>query len=142
MVRLFGRSHRLSQRLRHQLARFLLVGALGFAVDMGTLALLLYGFGYVESGGGLIGSRVVAFLVTIAVTFLLHARFTFAAPVRRARPAAYVVIQVLGAALNLGTYTFLVLGPLARPLIAMAIGSAVATLGNFLLVRQFVYHWR
>jgi putative flippase GtrA len=54
----------------------------------------------------------------------------------------YVVIQLFGAALNIGTYAFLVLGPLSRPLIAMAIGSAVATLSNFLLVRQFVYRWR
>jgi putative flippase GtrA len=49
---------------------------------------------------------------------------------------------VLGALLNIGTYTFLVLGPLGRPLIAMAIGSAVATVSNFLLVRRFVYQWR
>ncbi|MFW6094749.1 MAG: GtrA family protein [Pseudomonadota bacterium] len=132
----------LSQRLRHQLARFLMVGAVGFSIDMSTLAFLLYGLGYVETGGGLIGSRVAAFLVTVALTFLMNARYTFGASVRRARVMRYVVIQVLGALINLGTYAFLVLGPLGRPLIAMAIGAGVATLSNFLLVRRFVYYWR
>ena len=135
-------TEQLSQRLRHQLARFLVVGAAGFAVDMAVLSCLLYGRGYVTESGGLIGSRVISFFAAIATTFLLNARYTFGASVRKAKLTRYIVIQVFGALLNIGTYTFLVLGPLARPLIAMAIGSAVATASNFLLVRQFVYHWR
>ncbi|MEQ8860000.1 MAG: GtrA family protein [Pseudomonadales bacterium] len=132
----------LSQRIRHQLARFLVVGAVGFVVDVATLALLVYGFGYGQHSGGLIGSRLVAFAAAISVTFLLNARYTFGASVRRARASRYVLIQVLGAVLNIGTYTALVLGPLPRPLLALAIGSAVATVSNFVLVRRFVYHWR
>jgi len=132
----------LSQRLRHQLARFLVVGAAGFAVDMSVLAFLLYGLGYAAEVGGLLGSRVISFLAAIAVTFLLNARYTFAASIRRAKLIRYLVIQGLGAAINLGTYTVLVLGPLNRPLIAMALGAALATVSNFLLVRRFVYFWR
>lgn len=132
----------LSQRIPHQLARFLLVGAAGFAVDIGLLALLLYGLGYGQQSAGLIGSRLVAFGGAILTTFVLNARFTFGAPIRGAKATRYVIIQLLGAALNIGTFTILVLGPLPRPLIALAIGSAVATISNFLLVRQFVYHWR
>lgn len=131
----------LSQRIRHQLARFLLVGAVGFAVDVGVLAFLLYGLGYAVAPGGLIGSRVASFCAAIAVTFMLNARFTFGASIRRSKLSRYVVIQSLGAGINIGTYTFLVLGPLERPLIAMAIGSAVATVSNFVLVRRFVYDW-
>lgn len=132
----------LSQRLRHQIARFLVVGAAGFAVDMSVLAFLLYGLGYAAEVGGLLGGRVIAFLAAISVTFLLNARYTFGASIRRSKLTRYVVIQALGAAINLGTYTVLVLGPLNRPLIAMAIGSALATVSNFLLVRRFVYFWR
>lgn len=130
-----------SQRLRHQLARFLLVGGVGFAMDVAVLALLLYGFGYAAAPLGLVGSRVASFLAAIAVTFPLNARFTFRASVLESRLTRYVVIQCFGAALNLGTYTLLVLGPLPRPLICLAIGSAVATVSNFLLVRRFVYPW-
>lgn len=131
-----------SQRWRHQLARFLGVGAVGFTVDMGVLAFLLYGLGYVEQVGGLLGSRVVSFFAAISATFLLNARYTFATSVRRSNLTRYIVIQGLGAAINIGTYTLLVLGPLGRPLLAMAIGSALATIGNFLLARRFVYYWR
>ena len=53
-----------------------------------------------------------------------------------------MLIQVLGAALNIGTFTVLVPGPLNRPLIALALGSAVATVSNFVLVRRYVYDWR
>ncbi len=109
---------------------------------MALLAFLLYGLGYGAQSGGLIGSRVVSFLAAITTTFLLNARFTFSASIKKAKVSRYVVIQLLGAGLNIGTYTVLVLGPLHRPLIAMAIGSGVATISNFLLVRQFVYHWR
>ena len=132
----------LSQRIRHQLARFLVVGAAGFAVDVGLLAALVYGFGYGQQSGGLIGSRLVAFAGAIVTTFLLNARYTFGASIRRARLTRYVLIQVLGAALNIGTFTVLVLGPLNRPLIALALGSAVATVSNFVLVRRYVYDWR
>lgn len=132
----------LSQRIRHQLARFLVVGAAGFVVDMAVLSFLLYGLGYAGHSGGLVGSRVASFLAAITATFLLNARFTFGASIRKAKLTRYIAIQSLGALLNLGTYTILVLGPLARPLIAMVIGSVLATISNFLLVRQFVYHWR
>jgi putative flippase GtrA len=132
----------LSQRLRHQLARFLVVGAAGFTVDMAALSFLLYGLGYAAESGGLVGSRVASFVAAVATTFLLNAHYTFGASVRKAKLIHYVLIQMLGAVLNIGTYTFLVLGPLGRPLIAMAIGSAVATVSNFLLVRRFVYEWR
>lgn len=132
----------LSQRIRHQLARFVVVGAAGFTVDVGILAALVYGFGYGQQSGGLIGSRLVAFAGAIITTFLLNARYTFGASIRRARLARYVLIQVLGAALNIGTFTVLVLGPLNRPLIALALGSAVATVSNFVLVRRYVYDWR
>jgi putative flippase GtrA len=119
-----------------------MVGCAGFTVDVGVLALLLYGVGYGTESAGLIGSRLVSFLAAIAVTFPLNARFTFRASIRRSRLIRYVVIQVCGAILNLGTYTVLVLGPLGRPLIALAIGSAVATVSNFVLVRRYVYRWR
>ena len=137
-----GAAHGLSQRLRHQLLRFLLVGAAGFAVDIGVLAFLIYWAGYGTEPGGLIGSRVVAFVAAITVTFIFNARYTFGASIRKSRLSRYVIIQLLGAVINVGTYSFLVLGPLERPLIALTIGSAVATVSNFLLVRQFVYRWR
>jgi putative flippase GtrA len=131
-----------SHRIVHQLARFLAVGGVGFAVDVGVLAFLLYGLDYAATSAGLVGSRIVSFLAAIAATFLLNARYTFGVTVRDSRLARYVTVQILGAALNLGVYTFLTLGPLGRPLIALTVGSAVATVSNFILARRFVYAWR
>lgn len=131
-----------SQRLDHQLARFLMVGGVGFFVDVGVLALLLYGFGFADETVGLIGSRLASFLAAVAATFPLNARFTFRASVQSSRLSRYVTIQGWGALLNLGVYSALVLGPLPRPLIALAVGSAVATVSNFLLARRYVYRWR
>ena len=131
------------QQIHRQLWRFLLVGGAGFCLDMAVLAGLLYGAGYNHSDRQLLLSRLAAFLAAVALTFVLNARYTFGARVRHANVTRYVLVQVLGAAINLGSYTALVLGPLpGAPLIAMVIGSAAATISNFLLSRRFVYPWR
>jgi putative flippase GtrA len=97
--------------------------------------------GFGETDTGLVGSRVASFLAAISVTFLLNAGYTFGSSVRGSSFTGYVLIQSLGAAINLGTYTVLVLyGPLNHaPLVALVIGSAAATTSNFFLVRKFVY---
>ena len=46
----------------------------------------------------------------------------------------------MGGLINLGCYTVLIFGPLSTwPIAALVMGSAVATVSNFLLVRKFVY---
>ena len=133
----------ISQQIHRQLWRFLLVGAAGFGLDMGVLAGLLYGAGYNQTETQLLVCRLLAFLAAIVLTFVLNARYTFGARVRHASVTSYLVVQVLGAAINLGVYSALVLGPLTgAPLVSMVIGSAAATVSNFLLSRRFVYRWR
>ena len=128
------------QQVLRQLWRFLLVGAVGFALDMAVLAFLLYGAGYNESETQLLLCRLGAFLAAIALTFVLNARYTFGARVRHANVTGYLLIQAVGAGINLGVYALLVLGPLTSlPLVSMIIGAAAATGSNFLLSRRFVY---
>jgi putative flippase GtrA len=129
-------------QIRRQIFRYLQVGLAGFVTDIAVMVLLIYGLDFGESDMGLIGSRGVSFLAAISVTFLLNAEYTFGASVRDANFGGYVFIQGLGAAINLGTYTLLVLyGPLNEaPLVALVIGSALATTSNFILVRKFVYN--
>lgn len=130
-----------TSRIRHQLFRYLQVGFAGFVADVTVLALLIYGFDFGSTDTGLVASRVVSFLTAISVTFLLNAGYTFGSSVRGSSFTVYLVIQCLGAAINLGTYTVLILyGALNdSPLLALVIGSAAATASNFLLVRKFVY---
>jgi putative flippase GtrA len=138
-----GDAQGLHQQVLRQLWRFLLVGAAGFALDMAVLAILLYGAGYNESEIQLLVCRLVAFLAAITLTFVLNARYTFGAQVRQANVTGYLVIQLVGAGINLGLYALLVLGPLTSlPLVSMIVGAAAATGSNFLLSRRFVYRWR
>ena len=129
-------------QLQRQLFRFLQVGLVGFTVDISVISILLFGLGLEATDAGLVGSRVVSFLAAISTTFLLNARYTFGSSVRQASFSIYVGIQCLGAAINLGTYTALVLfGPFnEEPLLALVIGSASATISNFVLARRFVYN--
>ena len=121
--------------LKH-LSRFLQVGAVGFAIDAGILWLLIYQFGMPP-----VLSRSISFLVTITVTFVLNARYTFLVNVRNASMPRYVVIQLVGAGINFISYSWLVLeGPLRqRPLVALVIGSALASVHNFVMMRRYVF---
>lgn len=119
------------------LYRFLNVGAIGFAIDAGVLWFLVYVLDV-----GAIPARCLSFVLTIAVTFVLNARYTFGVSVRASSKSRYIAVQLSGAAINFITYTVLVLtGPLAgRPLLSLVVGSALASTHNFLMLRRFVFN--
>jgi len=118
------------------LSRFLQVGGVGFAIDAGVLWLLVYPFGLPP-----VPSRAVSFFVTICVTFVLNAKYTFAVPMRSASMTWYVVIQAVGAAINFLSFSWLVLyGPLEnRPLLSLVVGSVLAAAHNFTMMRRFAF---
>jgi putative flippase GtrA len=129
-------------RIHRQLGRFLLVGVVGFGVDVGVMAALLYVFGLGATESGLILCRTVAWAAAIVVAFVLNAKVTFGASIKHSRFLNYLFIQGVGAAINLGSYSALIFGPLRDyPLVALMIGSALGTINNFLLVRKFVYRF-
>ena len=120
-----------------------MVGLGGFAVDVSVMSALIYGFALAQSDAQLIGSRTVAWAAAIFVTYFLNARYTFGASIRHSRFLNYLLIQGIGAGINLGTFSVLILaGPFAeQPILAMVIGNVLATINNFLLVRKFVYRF-
>ncbi len=122
--------------LFNQLVRFLMVGGVSFFVDAGVLGLLVY-----QADVGYIAARLVSVALAVSVAFVLNAKFTFLVRVVDARFMRYVVIQAIGATLNFGVYSTLVLhGPLAgRPLLSLICGAAAATINNFFLSRHYVY---
>jgi putative flippase GtrA len=123
-----------------QLPKFLLVGALAFVVDVAVMAVLIYVLSLGETQLMLIFCRIIAWGAAITVAYIVNARFTFAVAPGSARFAAYLLIQGLGGLINVGCYTLLILGPgESWPLVSLMIGSAVATLCNYLLVRRFVF---
>ena len=126
--------------IRQQLLRFLLVGGLAFAIDVAVMALLVYGFAVADSQQELVVCRMIAWAVAVTVAFFANAKVTFSASIRHSRFFSYLLIQAMGGLINLGCYTVLIFGPLSTwPIAALVMGSAVATVSNFLLVRKFVY---
>ena len=116
------------------LARFLQVGAVGFAVDATLLWALVYPLEVPP-----IPARGFSFLVTIAITFVLNARYTFAVPLKESSKLRYGVVQTAGAGINFVVYSLLVLGGWLGPLWSLVVASALASAHNFLMMRRFVF---
>jgi len=130
------------RQIRHQLVRFLLVGGLSFVIDVTVMAALLYGFDAAGNEPALIACRSAAWLVAIVFAYFMNAAVTFGASIRHSRFFSYLLIQGVGAVINLGSYSALVLGPMTEhPMLALVLGSALATISNFLLVRKFIYRF-
>ncbi len=119
-----------------QLTRFLQVGAVGFAVDAGLLWFFVYPMELPP-----VLARGLSFIVTIAVTYFLNAKYTFKVAPRPSGASRYGVVQASGALLNFASYTWLVAfaANSAPPLIALVIGSAIGSTHNFLALRFFVF---
>lgn len=122
----------------NQFLRFCLVGALGFAVDAGMLELLIYG----ELSAPI--ARLFSITVALQVTYFLHSAFTF-----RHRGGftprtwlRFIAANLIGAAVNyivfLGLLVALPDTQSAR-LFALASGTAVALLFNYIANRRFVF---
>jgi len=119
----------------HSFFRFCLVGAVGFLVDAGLLMALIEA-GALEP----IPARVVSILV--AVTWLLNRLLTFRSddPRYLFEWSRYALINGIGALVNYGCYVAcLLLIPGISPLLALAVGSAVALIVNYLGSRHFVF---
>lgn len=119
---------------------FLLVGAIGFLTDGGTLALLVHRLGLEP-----LPSRLLSLPLAMTVTWALNRRFVF--PSGRWRRAgreylAYLGAQAVGALANLGVFSVLVsvsAWMACVPLVPFALASALAMGLNFLVLRHCVY---
>jgi len=123
------------------LGKFALVGSIGFLADAGVLTLLVSVF-----DGGVYSSRIMSFSVAVTITWILNKNFTFYQPDTPNFSKTYVyyiLIQVTGSIVNLGIYALMLSAfksLAASPVIALAIGSAVAMLSNYSLSRKFVFN--
>jgi putative flippase GtrA len=119
---------------------FVVVGTVGFAVDATILAILVH-----EYGWGHYTARVVSFAVAVTVTWLLNRRFVFASARtinRRSEYTRYLTVQGMGMAINFLTYSLCIATNQMMdrwPVIALAVGSIVALLFNYVGARMFVF---
>jgi putative flippase GtrA len=122
------------------ISKFAIVGAVGFAVDAGLLALGVYVFGAPP-----IPTRSFSVFVSVIVTWALNRIWTFDA--RRQESAwielgRYLGSRAVGAACNVGIFAAAVKWfpyPLNEPIVATPLSSAATMLINYAMVRFFIY---
>jgi putative flippase GtrA len=121
-----------------QVARFLVVGTLGFAIDGGLLYLL------VRIGVDPYLARAFSFPPAVTATWYLNRVWTFAARrgIVRQQYARYLAVQIIGALSNYGVYAaILSLGHRSAEgaLAAFAAGSIAGLVINFAGARALVF---
>jgi putative flippase GtrA len=119
---------------------FTAVGGVGFAVDAALFLVLNGVFAWPVAL-----ARTVSASCSIATTWALNRRFTFAArqsSAWRGELARYTAVQTAGLVVNLGVFALcLWLVPPLReiPIVALACGAAAALLFNFLSARTLAF---
>ena len=130
-------------RLRSERQRFLIylvVGAVGFIVDAGLVAVQVHILGI-----GPYVARGPSFAAAVTVTWMLNRAYTFKGLERHSAGTAYrryVLAQMVGGLTNLGVYAAAI-GAIAicekYPEIAVALASGFALVVNYALARLFVF---
>jgi putative flippase GtrA len=123
-----------------RLARFMVVGGVGFVVDASVLTVLV-SFGNM----GLYSSRAVSFLLAVSVTWYMNRVWTFQTTDNkrhRQEYVRYILVQVVGALINLGIYVYCIetIPKMADyPVLPLMIGAVVALMFNYLFSRKLVF---
>ena len=117
-----------------RVAKFAVVGGVGFAIDAGVLTLA------VRELSSVYGARALSFSCAVLVTWLLNRLYVFE-PDKRASLAAeygrYLATQIAGALTNLAVFVALIetIPRLAAtPIVPLAIGALVKYAGSALWV--------
>ena len=96
-------------------------------------------------GLGPYGARAISFTTAVTVTWYLNRRWVFdrgAVPMSRREYSSYLLVQIIGALINLGIFVLVIelVPTLARiPVIPLAIGAGAALLFNFAASSRFVF---
>lgn len=124
--------------LSPRFVRFLVAGSIAFVVDAAVLSLLT-GIG----GWPPTTARLVSFPTAVTVNWLLHRTHVFEpTPEPRREYLKFFAVQMLSAGINLGVY-FLAVTSSATiaqfPLVALAVGSALAMFVTYFCNSRFVF---
>jgi putative flippase GtrA len=121
-------------------ARFTAAGGIGFLIEAVILTWLVQG-----QGLNIYAARLVSFSVAVTATWAINRNFAFAGlkQHRKGREySAYFLVQIIGAAINLGIFaTVVAIRPGLRsiPVFPLAIGAAVALVFNFVASRTWIF---
>lgn len=117
---------------------FATVGVVGFIVDAAILSTLVHAADWHHYT-----ARALSFAAAVTVTWYLNRNWVFSRTSDRTREyGAYFGVQVVGAAINLGTYALVIamIPSLARlPVLPLAAGAVLALLFNFSAASRWVF---
>jgi putative flippase GtrA len=132
---------RIHQWLKLRFIRFVFAGSAAFVVDATVLALLTGIAGWQPTT-----ARLISFPTAVTVNWLLHRIHVFEAT---SEPGSeylrFFAVQILSATVNLGVYFVAVVSSalMARwPILALAIGSALAMFVTYYCNSRFVFAQR
>lgn len=124
--------------LRHRFVRFSIVGGVGFVIE----ATLLTYFATVP-GLGPIKGRAISFPIAVVTTWWLNRTLTFQSTNNPHRESLrYFLVQMLGAAANLGVFFALVsvfFSLRSIPVVPLFIAAIFGLLVNFTLSTKYVF---
>ncbi|MGI9315841.1 MAG: GtrA family protein [bacterium] len=130
----------LRKKIPKRLIAFACVGAYGFLLDASILSVLIFKFGWNPYI-----SRIISFGLALPFSWLLNRIWTFrgqASDNRTREYSIYAIIQSMGALLNLAIYSICIYSSafmIAYPIVALAIGSGIALLFNFLMLKRYAF---
>ena len=133
-INMKNRNHVRGSIILTQIIKFGVVGIVGFITNAGIVV-------YFSSNIGPIYSQMIAFPVAVFITWLLNRNYTFGISRYSWRQEfyRYLLGNLLGWAINNGTYFFLILNVsfvYQNPLIAVAAGSLSGMILNFIFSRR------
>jgi putative flippase GtrA len=117
--------------------RFGIAGVIGFAVDAGTLSLLLW-----ATPLGPFSARIIAIAVAMASTWAFNRTFTFGPSGLSLREelVRYASVGLMGSVLNYAIYAgILLVFPQTWPVLAVVCASAVVMAFSWLGYSRFVF---
>ncbi|KGF70296.1 membrane protein [Hoeflea sp. BAL378] len=123
--------------MKRKISFFLFAGAIGFAVDMGVLWLLLQ-FRLLDPFSG----RVLAIGAAMLCTYMINRTFTFGRSHRKVsvEGARYGSVGIASALINYTVYSgSLIAFPFISPYLALILGSGSATVFSYLGYDRFVF---
>lgn len=126
--------------MRRELARFAVVGGIGFITDAGLMTVI-------SSRAGLspLAARTISFPIALCLTWMLNRFWTFEFGRSREKIrqyGLYIFVQTLGFAINYGCFSALVTESAwwhRNPVLAVAVGALMSMLATFALSRRYVF---
>lgn len=125
-------------RLKKDFIKFCVVGTIGFFVEAAIIQIVKWI--WIDF---LLYVRFVSFPTALFVTWILNRVFVFESNNSKVKEVVkYVIVQVLGALLNISVYSILIIYSLFffnYPVLALAIGSIVALFWNYIFSKIWVF---